>query len=116
LSVFNRPPKPRILAVLKGYFDDGRTDPKFATPNWVVGGYIGDDHHWKNYNSCWPLVLANHGIEYYHGKEMMRSRGQYQKWHPLHEHKCEINAFIKDLTTVIWQSRLRGFASVVRLS
>jgi hypothetical protein len=103
------------MAVLKGYFDDSRTDPKVATPNWVVGGYLGDDHHWDCFNSMWPMAMANHGVDYYHGKEIQSPKGHYQKWHPLHEHKDEINGFMDDLTKVIGQSGLRGFASIVRL-
>jgi len=59
--------------------------------------------------------MTTHGVPYYHGKEMMKPKGPYQKWHPLHAHKDEINAFMADIAKAIGQSGLRGFASVVRL-
>jgi hypothetical protein len=101
--------------VLKGFFDDSQTDPKVASPNWCVGGYIGDDHHWEHYQDFWPMALANHEIPYFHSKEFMRPKGIYSKWHPLHEHKAEINVFMADLIKVITQSYLRGFMCVVRI-
>lgn len=101
--------------MLKGYFDDSQTEEKFGTPNWVVGGYIGDDTHWDYYNTFWPMALANHSVAYYHGKEFLDPTGPYSKWQPLYEHKEEIAAFINDLAKVIGRSGLRGFAAIVRL-
>jgi len=103
------------LGVLKGYFDDSQTDPKYGTPSWSVGGYIGDEHHWEHYNAFWPMALANHDVPRYHGKELLKPKGVFAKWHPLHEHAEELNAFIADLARVIGQSGIRGFGSVVRI-
>jgi hypothetical protein len=114
LSVFNRPRRIGVLAVLKGFFDDSRTDPKKGTASWVVGGYLGDYLHWEGYNGLWPMALANHEVPYYHGKEFLDPRGPYQKWQPLYAHGKEIADFMGDLIKVIGQSGLRGFASVVR--
>ena len=100
--------------MLKGFFDDSRTDAAVASPNWCVAGFIGDDHHWEGYLADWPAALKLHGVPYYHGKEIVRPKGIYSKWHPLHEHKAEMNAFIGDLTKVITDCQLRGMAAIVR--
>jgi hypothetical protein len=113
LSVFHRG-RSRILAVLRGFFDDSRTDPAVGVSSWSVGGYIGDDHHWENYLQCWPMALANHEVPYFHSKEMLKPNGIYSKWHPLHEHLGEIAAFMADLIKVITQSQLRGVMCLVR--
>jgi hypothetical protein len=103
------------LAVLKGYFDKSETSAAMGTPTCCVGGYIGDEYHWEYYLDYWPMALANSEVAYYHGKEFLDPDGPYKKWHPLPEHRAEINGFIADLSKVIGQAGLRGFTAIVRL-
>jgi hypothetical protein len=41
LSIFNSPLIPGMMAVLKGYLDDSKSDGAV----WAVGGYVGGDHN-----------------------------------------------------------------------
>jgi hypothetical protein len=112
LSIFNLPPEPkRIMAVLKGYFDDSQTTDRI----WSIAGYVGDDPHWAEYEAMWPLVLATHDVPYFHRKEMSKPNGQFKKWYPAQEHETELAAFQGDLAKVIGRSGLKAFGSIVRI-
>jgi hypothetical protein len=111
LSVFNRPPKPRILGVLKGYFDDSRTEGEI----WAIAGFIGDEHQWSSFEDMWPLALATHGVPWFHRREMSKPTGVFAKWYPANEHEPELAAFQSDLAKVIGQSGIRAFGSLTRI-
>jgi hypothetical protein len=112
LSVFNRPPKGSVMAALiKGWMDDSRRDPI-----WAVGGYIGGEHRWDRFDTDWPLVLAKHGVPYFHKKEMGNPNGPFRKWHPPQDHHEELADFSRDLAKIIGQSRLVGICSLVRVA
>jgi hypothetical protein len=97
--------------LLKGYFDDSQTTDRI----WAIAGYVGDDHHWAEYKTLWPMVLATHDVPYFHRREMSKPNGAFKKWYPAHEHEPELAAFQGDLAKVIGQSGLRAFGSIVRL-
>jgi hypothetical protein len=111
LSIFNQPPKRRIMAVIKGYFDDSQTTGQL----WAVAGYLGDDQSWAQYEALWPLVLATHEVPYFHRREMSDPNGAFKKWYPAPEHEAELAAFQADLAKVIGQSGLKAFGSIVRI-
>jgi hypothetical protein len=52
----------------------------------------------------------------FHMTELGRPNGPYAKWHPLKEHKDEIEAFYRDMTALISECRLSGFYSIVRIA
>ena len=97
--------------MVKGYFDDSQTPDRI----WAIAGYVGDDHHWTEYKTLWPMALATHDVPYFHRREMSKPNGVFKKWYPAHEHESELAAFQGDLAKVIGQSGLRAFGSIVRL-
>jgi hypothetical protein len=113
LSVFGRPrPKGAVMAALiKGWLDDSRRGQI-----WAVGGYIGGDHRWENFDAFWPMALANHDVPYFHMKEIGDPHGVYAKFHPPQEHREELADFFGGLAKVIGESRLVGISSIVRQS
>jgi hypothetical protein len=111
LSIFNLPPELRIMAVLKGYFDDSQATGQI----WAIAGYLGDDHQWAEYETLWPMALAMHDVPYFHRREMSEPNGPFKKWYPAPEHEAELAAFQGDLAKVIGQSGLRAFGSIVRI-
>jgi hypothetical protein len=98
------------MAIIKGWFDDSRRDQI-----WAVGGYAGADRRWEYFDREWPKALARHGVPYFHMKEMASPTGIYAKWHPTADHAAEIKEFLSDLASVIGESRLVAFLSLVRL-
>ena len=40
------------MAVIKGYFDDRRSDEKM----WTIAGYVGNDDQWKRFEAMWPIA------------------------------------------------------------
>jgi hypothetical protein len=110
-SVFGRArPKGALMgALIKGWFDDSRRGTV-----WSVGGYIGGDHRWEAFDRMWPMALANHGVPYFHMKEMGDPNGVFSKFHPPQEHREELADFFGGLAKVIGQSRLVGISSIVR--
>lgn len=110
LSVFNSPPRPSPMAIIKGWFDDSSNDGV-----WAVGGYAGADHRWDHFDFHWLIALAKHGVPYFHMKEMASPTGVYAKWHPTRQHADEVKAFLSDLAQIISESRLVSFLSLVRL-
>jgi len=86
LSPFIRPPAGFLMAILKGWFDNSQTTGKV----WAIGRYIGAEHRWAEFDRLWPLTLANHGVPYFHMKEMGKPRGVYSKWQPPQEHQGEM--------------------------
>src|ERR1700682_4592185 len=116
LSVFGRSPKDGVMAVIsdvlaKGWFDDTQTPGEV----WSVGGYVGGFYQWEEFESSWPLALANHDVPYFHMREMADPKGPFAKWHPPQEHEAERAAFFLDLAKVIGRSGLVGFNCLVRL-
>jgi hypothetical protein len=111
LSIFNSQLMPGMIAVLKGYLDDSKSDGQA----WAVGGYVGGDHHWKAFDENWPVQLAVHGVPYFHMKEMHIPDGVYAKWNPPKDHQPEWIRFLGDMGGVIEHCRLLGIASIVRL-
>jgi hypothetical protein len=112
LSVFNQPPRPGVMAVFKGYFDDSQT----ADHIWAVAGYVGADHRWEAFEDRWQKALDKHGVPYFHMREMADPNGVYKKWQPPQGHEKERAAFFSDLTSVLRYCRLQAFASIVRMS
>jgi hypothetical protein len=108
LSIFNLPPKHRIMAVIKGYFDDSRSDGRM----WTVAGYVGNDDQWSRFQTAWPVVLAKHGVPYFHMNELNSPTGVYKKWHPLNTHQVEVDNFYQGLSRVIGFCVLNGFLFV----
>jgi hypothetical protein len=111
LSVFTRPPPENVMAVFKGWLDDSQRDQI-----WAVGGYVGAEHRWEEFETYWPMALANHGVPYFHMKEMGDPHGIYGKWHPPKEHREEVADFLGGLAKVISRSCLVGVLSLVRLN
>lgn len=110
LSIFTLPPRPSVLAAIKGWFDDSlRGDV------WAVGGYAGADHKWNEFDFNWPIILAKHDVPYFHMKEMSDPTGPFAKWRPPQDHESERAEFFGDLASVISKSRLVGFSSIVRM-
>jgi hypothetical protein len=110
LSIFTRPPREAMAAIIKGWMDDSRRE-KF----WVVGGYVGAWHRWEEFDTHWPLALAKHNAPHFHMREMADPSGEFAKWLPPEEHRDELAAFFSDLAKVISRSRLVAFCSLVRL-
>ena len=111
LSIFNLPPRPSIMAVIKSYFDDSRPNDRI----WAIGGYAGHDLQWEEFETRWPAMLDKHDVPYFHMREMGKPNGVYSKWHPPKEHESERAAFFNDLTQVIGDCWLRGFWSITRV-
>jgi hypothetical protein len=59
-----------MAALIKGWLDDSRRGTI-----WAVGGYIGGEHRWELFDAHWPMALANHGVPYFHMKEMRDPKG-----------------------------------------
>jgi hypothetical protein len=95
----------------KGWFDDTLTNGKVLN----IGGYVGSHGHWEEFENGWPMALANHGVPYFHMREMADPGGPFAKWHPPEEHEPERAAFFLDLAKVIGRSYLTGFNCTVRL-
>lgn len=66
-----------MAAEIKGWLDDSRRDQY-----WVVGGYVGGWHRWEEFETYWPMALANHEVPYFHMREMNDLKGPFGKWHP----------------------------------
>ena len=62
----------------KGWFDDTLTNGKVLN----IGGYVGSSMHWDEFENSWPMALANHGVPYFHMREMADPNGPFAKWHP----------------------------------
>jgi hypothetical protein len=96
----------------KGYFDDSRTGDKL----WSIGGYVGGNLHWEEFDAHWSMALSNHDVPYFHMREMADPNGPFSKWHPPEEHEPERSAFFLDLAKVIGRSHLTGFNCLVRMN
>jgi hypothetical protein len=112
MSMFNTPPRPSVMAMLKGYADDSRPNNRI----WAIAGYVGNDLKWEAFEERWAKLLKVHGVPYFHMKELGQPNGAYAKWHPLKEHQAEIDAFFRDITTIISDCWLSGFWSIVRIA
>ncbi len=110
LSIFNTPPRPSVMAMLKGYADDSRPNDRV----WAVGGYVGHDLQWEKFEADWPKMLAKHGVPYFHMREMGDPNGVYKKWHPPKAHYDEIAGFFIDVVKVISDCWLRPYFSISR--
>jgi hypothetical protein len=110
-SVFNKSPRPSVMALIKGYFDDSQTTGRF----WALGGYTGGAHHWERFEELWPPALAAYDVPYFHMKEMGDPNGVYAKWHPPQKHEAERGAFLNGLAAAITGSGLRPFSAMVRI-
>jgi hypothetical protein len=108
-SVFNTPPRPSLMAILKGYMDDSQQDHV-----WAVGGYVSNDGGWQEYEHLWCEMLKRHNVPYFHMKEMGQQDGVYKHWHPREWHQSEVDLFFKDATKIIHDCRLHGVWSIVR--
>lgn len=102
----------RVLAVLKGYFDDSKSDDQVLT----VAGFIGDESRWEEFERLWPRILALYGVDYFHMKEMGSPTGHYSKWHPPMANKMIVAAFLRDLARVVGFCDLAAFSTHVRLA
>jgi hypothetical protein len=111
-SIFNAPPRPSVMAIMKGYMDDSRKNDRL----WIVGGYLGGHHHWVEFENRWSIMLAVHGVPYFHMKEMGKSNGPFAKWQPREEHQKELDLFFKDITQIIRECNLWGFHSIARIN
>jgi hypothetical protein len=100
------------MGVAKGYFDDSQTTGRV----WAIGGYVGNEFCWEDFDVMWPMALANHEMPYFHMKEMADPNGIYKKWHPPQEHQAELADFFSGLATVIRQTSLNGFCCLVRIA
>jgi hypothetical protein len=98
--------------VLKGYFDDSQSTGQA----WAVGGYLGTHRQWVKFEKLWPAALTEHGVPYFHQREIGKPNGVYKKWHPLEEHSTELEAFFRGLVNVIADSGIIRFCSLVRMS
>jgi hypothetical protein len=110
-STFNSRPRPGVMVVAKGYADDSRKDGHV----WIVGGYAGHDLQWEEYESMWPMALANHDVPYFHMREFADPKGVYAKWHPPQDHQEQMADFFGGLTKVIGYCHLRPFFSIARI-
>jgi hypothetical protein len=116
LSIFTRPPKEAVMAVIsdvlaKGWFDDSQSSGEV----WVLGGYMGNPLHWETFDTYWPMALANAEVPYFHMREMADPRGPFAKWMPHSEHRTEVENFFSDMAKVIMHSNLTGFCGAVRI-
>jgi hypothetical protein len=112
LSIFNLPPRNRIMAVIKGYFDDSRSNKDDGHSNrniWTLAGYAGNDDQWRRFETEWPKLMADHGVPWFHMKEFGEPNGVYSKWYPYEDHQNEIIHFLQDITRIIGFSFLDGF-------
>ena len=110
-SVFFTPPPGALMGMLKGWFDDSRTEPL-----WAVGGYVGGLHQWEHFEKYWPKALEAAGVPYFHMKEWARPNGIYAKWHPPQDHRKEVAEFMASLAAVVRNSYLHGISSIVRIA
>jgi hypothetical protein len=104
------PPDNHMVAVLKGYGDDSRSQKI-----WTIGGYLAPDGYWANFERLWKGLLIKHDVPYFHMKEMGKQNGVYKKWQPREGHQAELMEFFSDLTTIICDTRIRGFFCITRL-
>lgn len=111
LSVFNRPLEQSVMLVVKGYADDTRQ----AGQTWVIAGYAATADQWDFFENQWRVMLARHGVPWFHKREMGEPDGVYAKWFPLKDHPEELDAFFADMVRVIHGHRLQPFFSVVRI-
>ena len=98
------------MGVAKGYFDDSQTSGKV----WAIGGYTGD-HHWGEFDSKWPVMLAKHGVPYFHMREASDPKGPFAKWLPSQDHQPEWTAFLSDVAKVIDDAWLTSICCLVRI-
>jgi hypothetical protein len=99
------------VAVNKAYADDSRPNERI----WAIAGYMGHDLQWEYFKIAWQKMLDKHDVPYLHMKEMAKPNGVYKKWNPPKEHEQERISFFKDLTSVISESFIRPFCSIVRI-
>ena len=99
------------MAIIKGWMDDSLREDV-----WAVGGYAGADHRWESFDCNWPIMLAKHGVPYFHKREMADPSGPFAKWLPPQQHQQEVAEFFGDLASVIGTCKLVAFASLVRLN
>jgi hypothetical protein len=62
------------------------------------------------------MALANHGVPYFHMREINKPKGAFAKWHPHDEHRAELVDFFGGLAKVIGDSCLVGICSLVRIA
>jgi hypothetical protein len=98
-----------MAVVIKGYFDDSRSDDV-----WAIAGFVGFVDQWEEFGQMWPMLLATHEVPYLHMKEMANPNGVYKKWHPQKEHYEEWANFFADVTKVIGRCGIQGFGGIAR--
>lgn len=100
-----------MAVVIKGYLDDSRSGDDTI---WAVAGFVGFVDQWEEFGQAWPLMLDNHGVPYFHMKEMARPNGVYKKWHPPREHYDEVASFFGDIAKVLGRCGIEGFGGMTR--
>jgi hypothetical protein len=100
-----------VAALITGNFDDSLSEGEV----WTVSGYVGYANQWTFFEELWKAALAQHGVPYFHMKEMNDPNGPFAKWLPHKEHQEEVIAFFKDLVEVIRKTGLRMISSGVWL-
>lgn len=98
--------------MLKGYFDDSRTEGRV----WTLAGYVGDEDQWAAFEYFWPMVLDRHNKPYFHLKEMADPNGPFREW--MENTPDAVNAkaaFFAGLVNVLRVCQLQPFGATVRI-
>jgi hypothetical protein len=103
------PPEARLVALISGYFDDSQS----VGDLWGISGYVGYVNQWEYLERLWNKAMADHGVPYFHMREMNDPSGPFAKWLPPEDHEAEVIAFFTDLVGAIRKCGLRMFASAV---
>lgn len=101
----------RPSALISGNFDDSQSTGDV----WTIAGYIGYSAQWDHFERLWNEALAQHGVPYFHMKEMADPSGPFAKWLPPRNHSDEVAAYFKDLVAAIKKCGLYMVASTVWL-
>jgi len=110
-SVMIRPPRDRLMAVLRAYSDNSGDDRDPEQKCVSVAGYLGTIETWEQFDSNWAKVMGRFGVKYLHMKEFRNPDGIYSSFSA--DDKKE---FLCALIEVIDSLDLAAFGSAVRLA
>lgn len=100
------------MPVLKGYFDSSGDDKDAQHKVCAWAGYVASAKKWKKFEKDWRKTLRIFEVDYFHMKDFAHSQGIFAKFRDDEERRIK---FIRSLVKVMRDSRIKGFASIVRL-
>lgn len=80
LSVHPAPPADRVIAVLKGYFDESGDGKDAKETSVSLAGYVARLEAWQRFEPAWRAVLAEFHLPYLHMADLKSRTGPYASW------------------------------------